>query len=86
MDDRVRSVCEILGFDPIYMANEGKMIAVVPEGEAVAALEAMRAHPLGGNASAIGRVVEGKGVTLRTHVGGERPIVMLEGVQLPRIC
>jgi len=86
MDDRVRSVCEILGFDPIYMANEGKMIAVVPEAEADAALEAMRSHRLGAAAAVIGRVAEGKGVTLRTHVGGERPIVMLEGVQLPRIC
>jgi hydrogenase expression/formation protein HypE len=86
MDERVHSVCEILGFDPIYMANEGKMIAVVPEDEAAAALEAMRSHPLGVSAAVIGRVTEGKGVTLRTLVGGERPILMLEGVQLPRIC
>lgn len=86
VDERVRSVCEILGFDPIYMANEGKMIAVVPEKEAAAALDAMRTHSLGRNAAVIGRVIEGKGVTLRTSVGGARPVVMLEGVQLPRIC
>jgi hydrogenase expression/formation protein HypE len=86
MDPRVRSVCDILGFDPIYMANEGKMIAVVPEVSSGAALDAMRSHPLGENAVVIGSVSEGAGVTLRTVVGGERPIVMLEGVQLPRIC
>jgi hydrogenase expression/formation protein HypE len=86
MDKRVRSVCDILGFDPIYMANEGKMIAVVPGDEADAALSAMRKHPLGADAAVIGRVGDGSGVRLHTVVGGERPIVMLEGVQLPRIC
>ena len=86
MDERVRSVCDILGFDPIYMANEGKMIVIAPGDEADAALTAMKGHPLGANAVVIGRVTEGTGVRLRTVVGGERPIVMLEGVQLPRIC
>jgi hydrogenase expression/formation protein HypE len=86
MDERVRSVCDILGFDPIYMANEGKMIAVVPEEQAGPALDAMRSHPLGERAALIGRVTEGRGVALRTSVGGTRPVVMLEGVQLPRIC
>lgn len=86
MDARVRSVCEILGFDPVYMANEGKMIAVVPEDFAESVLRAMREHPLGREAAVVGAVEEGRGVRLRTSVGGVRPIVMLEGVQLPRIC
>lgn len=86
MDGRVRSVCDILGFDPIYMANEGKMIVVAPEAEASSILDAMRGHPLGAAAAVVGSVSEGSGVRLRTLVGGERPIVMLEGVQLPRIC
>ena len=68
------------------MANEGKMIVVAPGDEADSALAAMKRHPLGVNAAVIGRVTEGTGVRLRTVVGGERPIVMLEGVQLPRIC
>jgi hydrogenase expression/formation protein HypE len=86
IDGRVRSVCEILGFDPIYMANEGKMIAVAPGGCSDRIIAAMRDHPLGSNAAVIGTVEDGRGVKLRTEVGGLRPIVMLEGVQLPRIC
>jgi hydrogenase expression/formation protein HypE len=86
LDARVRSVCDILGFDPIYMANEGKMIVVAPESAAGPILEAMRNHPLGAGAAVIGAVSEGGGVRLRTVIGGERPVVMLEGVQLPRIC
>jgi hydrogenase expression/formation protein HypE len=86
IDGRVRSVCDILGFDPIYMANEGKMIAVAPSEDADTLLGAMRQHPLGASASVIGLVEEGSGVRLKTEVGGLRPIVMLEGVQLPRIC
>lgn len=86
IDRKVRAVCEILGFDPIYMANEGKVIVVAPEGAAGAIVEAMRGHPLGRNAAVIGRVGGRPGVFLRTTVGGLRPILMLEGVQLPRIC
>ena len=86
IDPRVASVCEILGFDPIYMANEGKLIAVVPSEEATRALAAMKEHPLGRNAGIIGTVDRGAGVRLRTRVGGLRPVLMLEGVQLPRIC
>jgi hydrogenase expression/formation protein HypE len=86
IDARVSSVCEILGFDPVYMANEGKMIAVVPSDAAESVLAAMREHPLGREAAVIGAVEDGRGVRLRTTVGGVRPIVMLEGVQLPRIC
>lgn len=83
---KVRAVCDILGYDPIYMANEGKVIVVVPEGGADLVLKAMRSHPLGRDATAIGAVGGKAGVYLRTEVGGLRPIVMLEGVQLPRIC
>jgi hydrogenase expression/formation protein HypE len=82
----VRAVCEILGFDPLYMACEGKVVAVVPAGAADAVVRAMRAHPLGREAAVIGAVGGRKGVYLRTSIGGVRPVVMLEGVQLPRIC
>jgi hydrogenase expression/formation protein HypE len=84
--DKVRAVCEILGFDPIYMANEGKVIVVAPGASAEAIVEAMRGHPLGRNAAVIGRAGGRQGVYLRTTVGGLRPVLMLEGVQLPRIC
>lgn len=82
----VRSVTDILGFDPLYMANEGKAVAVVPESDAERVVEALRTHDLGRNAAIIGRAGGPPGVTLRTRVGGARPLLMLEGVQLPRIC
>jgi hydrogenase expression/formation protein HypE len=86
--EEVKGFCEILGLDPLYLANEGKIVAVVPEGEADAALAAMRAHPLGEGASAIGTVNEGEPgrVTMRTGFGGRRIVDMLVGEQLPRIC
>jgi hydrogenase expression/formation protein HypE len=84
----VRGFCEILGLDPLYLANEGKIVAVVPENEADAALAALRAHPLGRDAAAIGRVAAGPmgRVTMRTCLGGTRIVDMLVGEQLPRIC
>lgn len=82
----VRSVCEILGFDPVYMANEGKAVLFAPREAASAVLEAVRSHPLGRDAAVIGEVGGRRGVWLRTSVGGARPIVMLEASQLPRIC
>ncbi|MDR3638147.1 MAG: hydrogenase expression/formation protein HypE [Isosphaeraceae bacterium] len=84
----VRGACEMLGFDPLYVANEGKLIAVVPPGDAEHALEAMRAHPLGKHAALIGRVVgDHPGMVLqRSRVGGERVVTLLAGEQLPRIC
>ena len=84
----VRAACEMLGLDPLYVANEGKLIAVVPPGEADSLVEVMRAHPLGRNAAIIGEVVsEHSGmVTLRSLIGGERVVAMLSGEQLPRIC
>ena len=83
----VRGACDLLGLDPLYVACEGRLIAVVPEDQAVAALDAMRAHPRGQQASRIGAVSEGKtGLFLQTRVGGLRPLIALEGAQLPRIC
>ena len=84
----VRGVCEILGLDPLYLANEGKAIFVVPAGETDAALSAMRGHPLGSGAADIGVVGSGEAgrVTMRTVFGGYRIVDMLVGEQLPRIC
>jgi hydrogenase expression/formation protein HypE len=84
----VKAFCEILGLDPLYLANEGKLVAVVPQEEADAALFAMRAHPLGTGAAIIGRVHAGEAgrVTMRTVFGGRRIVDMLVGEQLPRIC
>lgn len=88
IDDAVRGACEILGFDPLYVANEGKCLAIVARDQAEAALAAMRAHPLGARAAIIGEVVgEQRGrVTLRSRIGGQRIVDMLSGEQLPRIC
>jgi hydrogenase expression/formation protein HypE len=86
--DAVRGACEMLGLDPLYVASEGKLIAVVPPEAAGRVLAAMQGHPLGRDAAIIGRVVaEHAGlVTLRSVVGGERLVSMLSGEQLPRIC
>ena len=86
--EEVKAFCEILGLDPLYLANEGKVVIVVPPDEAEAALAAMRAHPLGAGAAAIGRVADGEAgrVTMRTVFGGRRIVDMLVGEQLPRIC
>jgi hydrogenase expression/formation protein HypE len=88
VSEEVRGACEILGFDPLYVANEGKMLAVVPAEAAGAALEAMRGHELGRESAIIGEVVAGHPgfVTLRTRVGGNRVVDMMSGEQLPRIC
>jgi hydrogenase expression/formation protein HypE len=84
----VHAACELLGLDPLYVANEGKLIAVVPPGDAELVLDAMRAHPLGRAAADIGRVVaEHPGLVIqKSLVGGERVVTMLAGEQLPRIC
>lgn len=86
--NEVKAVCDLLGFDPYYLANEGKLIAFVPEGEAKAVFRAMQAHALGREAAIIGRVVQehpGK-VLLKTPVGGHRLLDPLSGEQFPRIC
>jgi hydrogenase expression/formation protein HypE len=84
----VKAFCEILGLDPLYLANEGKIVVVVPPEEAQAALAAMRAHPLGAGAAVVGCVHAGEAgrVTMRTVFGGRRIVDMLVGEQLPRIC
>lgn len=82
----VRGACELLGLDPLYVACEGRLIAIVPEDEASAALRAMTAHARGQGGARIGRVLAGKGLLLDTRVGGLRPLIALEGAQLPRIC
>jgi hydrogenase expression/formation protein HypE len=84
----VKAVCDLLGFDPYYLANEGRLIAFVPQGEAEKVLQAMQAHALGREAAIIGRVVAehpGK-VLLKTPIGGHRLLEPLSGEQFPRIC
>jgi hydrogenase expression/formation protein HypE len=84
----VHAACEMLGLDVLYVANEGKLVAVAPPEEAERLLEVMKAHPLGASAAIIGEVVDQhRGlVIMRSLVGGERVVTMLSGEQLPRIC
>jgi hydrogenase expression/formation protein HypE len=84
----VRGVCELLGLDPLYVANEGKLLAVVPATDAERVLDAMHRHPQGRDARVVGEVVKDDAqlVVLRTTVGGRRIVDMLPGEQLPRIC
>lgn len=86
--EEVRGACEMLGLDPLYVANEGKLIAIVAPGAADAVLEAMRGNLLGRNAQIIGAVRESPSplVTMRTALGTSRMVDMLAGDQLPRIC
>ncbi len=88
VQEEVQGACEILGLDPLYVANEGRFIAFVPPDAAERSLAIMRAHPLGRDASLIGRVGEGAPgmVTMTTAIGGTRVVDMLSGEQLPRIC
>jgi hydrogenase expression/formation protein HypE len=78
----------MLGLDPLYVANEGKLIAVVPAPDADRVLHTMRRHPLGRNAARIGEVVRDHPglVVMNSVIGGERVVAMLSGEQLPRIC
>lgn len=84
----VAGACELLGLDPLYVANEGKVLVFVPKADADRVLATMRAHPLGAEACHIGTVTaEDQGrVVLKTLIGGRRLIDMLRGEQLPRIC
>ncbi len=84
----VAAACELLGIDPLYVANEGKLIAIVPPEEADDALDALRAHAYGADAARIGEIrAEPPGiVVLRTVMGGTRIVDMLVGDPLPRIC
>lgn len=84
----VRGVCAVLGLDPLYVANEGKLLAIVAPEEAEQLLARMRLHPLGADAAIIGEVTSAGGgrVRMETLVGGMRAVEMLAGEQLPRIC
>jgi hydrogenase expression/formation protein HypE len=86
--NEVRGMCEILGLDPLYLANEGKVIALVPAAHSDAVLKAMRAHPTGKDSVIIGEVVADPAgrVIITTGFGGDRIVDMLVGEQLPRIC
>jgi hydrogenase expression/formation protein HypE len=86
--EEVRGACEMLGLDPLYVANEGKVVAIVDPAAADAVLAAMRAHPLGAEARIVGAVTDRNPglVTMRTALGTTRIVDMLAGDQLPRIC
>jgi hydrogenase expression/formation protein HypE len=86
--EEVRGACEMLGLSPLYVANEGKLVAIVPPDAGDPLLEAMRRHPLGSAAAEIGTVMEGRPglVTIRTPFGSSRIVDLLPGDQLPRIC
>ena len=85
---QVEAACELLGLDPLYVANEGKLVAICAPDAAEAVLAAMRAHPLGANAVRIGSVTEDphRFVQMETSFGGRRVVDWLSGEQLPRIC
>ena len=86
--EEVKGACEILGLDPLYLANEGKLVAIVPAADAESVLAAMRRHSAGTEAAIIGEVTEQPAgvVVLHTVFGGQRIVDMLVGEQLPRIC
>jgi len=88
ISEEVRGACEILGLDPLYVANEGKCLAIVARDVAEDVLAVLRAHPLGAQAAVIGEVVAGHPgkVMLRSRIGGLRVVDVLSGEQLPRIC
>jgi hydrogenase expression/formation protein HypE len=85
---QVDAACEFLGLDPLYVANEGKLVAIVPAAQAQLLLAAMQAHPLGRRAALIGEVHTDAHhfVQMRTRFGGKRIVDRLAGDQLPRIC
>jgi len=88
VDPAVTAACELLGLDPLYVANEGKLICICKQQDAEQVLNVMQNHPLGKNAAIIGEVVEDQHgfVQLQTNFGGNRIVDWLVGEQLPRIC
>jgi len=88
VDPAVTAACELLGLDPLYVANEGKLICICKQQDADQLLKVMQDHPLGKNAAIIGEVVEDQHgfVQLQTNFGGNRIVDWLVGEQLPRIC
>jgi hydrogenase expression/formation protein HypE len=88
VDETVQSACEILGLDPLYVANEGRFAVFVPEAQAEAALAVMKKVPVSQSSVRVGKVEEspGRTVVLQSRIGGNRVVDMLSGEQLPRIC
>jgi len=88
INENVKGICELLGFDPLYVANEGKVVMVVGKDDADKVLSILKKHPLGKEASIIGEITAEHKETawLETVIGGKRIIEMLSGQQLPRIC
>jgi hydrogenase expression/formation protein HypE len=84
----VQAACEMLGFDPFYVANEGKLVVILPADEANRALEILRKNKYGQNAAIIGEIIASPPgrVTARTSIGSTRILDMLAGEMLPRIC
>jgi hydrogenase expression/formation protein HypE len=88
VEEVVKGACEILGLDPLYVANEGRFVVFVPQAQAARVVEILRAVPVSARAALIGEVVAEPHnlVTLRSRIGGSRVLDMLSGEQLPRIC
>ena len=88
VSEEVLGACEIMGFDPLYIANEGKMVIIVPPAATNRVMRAMRGHPLGRDAAIIGMVTDdhSSAVSMKTKTGSLRIVDMLSGEQLPRIC
>ncbi len=86
--EEVKALCEILGFDPLYVANEGKVVVVASGEDAEVVLEMMRGHPMGKRSQIIGQIIENpkEKVIMKTKIGSTRIVDMLVGDQLPRIC
>ena len=84
--EQVRSICALFGYDPLYLASEGRMLFIVDSGDANETVRLLRAHPYGAEAAIIGTVTSDSGVFLATELGSHRPLLPLEGEQLPRIC
>jgi hydrogenase expression/formation protein HypE len=88
VSEKVQALCEMLGFDPLYLANEGKIVMIVSSGQAESILQEMKKDPLGKDSSIIGEIVNtnhGK-VVMETEIGGSRIVDKITGEQLPRIC
>lgn len=86
VNPEVKGFCDILGLDPLYMGNEGKMIVLVAEKDSEKALQLIKDTPQGQDAVILGKVISGKGVIMRTRLGGSRVVDVLYGEGLPRIC
>jgi len=84
----VRNFCDLLGFDPLYMANEGKLICIVSNKDAHRVLNVIKSNPLGREGAIIGKVLDdGKSkLYLKTYIGGTKVLGMLQGELIPRIC